>query len=172
MKAAVSITLAVITCSTRACCASRTSLTSCSSSSTPTATASSSAAASPPSIALMGLINILFTVDTVGKFGKFMKMSHTDADIEEKTVEMSSSMAIIRLPTAKKEWSKVRGLQAMGAFREPKKDKRGGCAKAQSPEMRNCAKLFHAAVGGAGISIAHSRAVELWTVANAQRVGS
>ena len=36
--------------------------------------------------------------------------------LEEAMVNMASAMAPIRIPKAKKEWSKVRGALAMGVF--------------------------------------------------------
>ena len=74
-------------------------------------------------VVLMSLLNILFFLDALGKFTKFMKMAHTDEGLEEKSTAMFTAMAVIRLPTAKKEWSKLRGLHAMGAFRDMKNKK-------------------------------------------------
>jgi len=79
-------------------------------------------------VVLMSLLNILFVSDAAGKFSKFMKLKHIDTnaplekqktfkfELEEAMVNMASAMAPIRIPKAKKEWSKVRGALTMGVF--------------------------------------------------------
>jgi hypothetical protein len=74
-------------------------------------------------IVMMSLLNILFFLDATGKFTKFIQMTHTEAGLDDKVVDMCAACAPIRLPAAKKEWSKLRGLHAMGAFRDAKKSK-------------------------------------------------
>lgn len=85
-------------------------------------------------MAAMSLLNVLFVTDATGKFLKFMKLQHVDQaaplekqktlkiELDEAIVSMACAMSPIRIPKAKKEWSKVRGAVALGVLRGSSSD--------------------------------------------------
>jgi len=78
-------------------------------------------------LCLMSMLNILFVLDAVGKFAKFMKMTHNDSKVENAAVAANGALhrhqSRVILSTSQKEWAKVRGALYMGAFKMIKQKK-------------------------------------------------
>jgi len=74
-------------------------------------------------LGLMGLLNIAFVMDAIGKFIKFMKINHSDEDLQPKIARVHSSFHRHNAPqimrTSQKEWAIVRGAVLLGSFRTP-----------------------------------------------------
>jgi len=85
---------------------------------------------------MMGLLNMLFISDAMGKFTKFMikstpalkkqlsKRSLTKEDLDELDEIAQDALTVgipqaFRLTKAKKQWAKIRGLQKMGLLKTP-----------------------------------------------------
>jgi len=74
-------------------------------------------------LGLMGLLNILFVMDAVGKFSKFIHLSYSDEDLQPKIARVHSSFHRHNTPhimrTSQREWAIVRGAVLLGSFRKP-----------------------------------------------------